>query len=208
MRKPYLAGNWKMNLDRQAALALVRALRDHVGDRTDRDVAVAPPFVYIDEVARAVAGSAVKVGGQNMCDEPSGAFTGEISAAMLLDVGASFVILGHSERRHVYGEGDDLVNRKVLAALDAGLEVILCCGETLAEREDGLTEQVVQRHLVEGLRDVAVADQTLGDRLGERCERTLCLGLARSHVTRHRVDDLCLVHCLSRLFTDPSAAEC
>ena len=155
MRKPYLAGNWKMNLDRQASLELVRALRDHVGERTDRQVAVAPPFVYLDEVARALAGSPIQVGAQNMCDEPFGAFTGEISAAMLLDVGASFVILGHSERRHVYGEGDDLVNRKVHAALEAGLEVILCAGETLEEREDGQTEQVVQRHLVEGLRDVA-----------------------------------------------------
>ena len=158
MRKPYLAGNWKMNLDRSSALELVRALREVVGDRGDRDVAVAPPFVYLDEIARALSGSPIKVGAQNMCDEPSGAFTGEVSGAMLVDVGCDFVVLGHSERRHVYGETDELVNRKVHAALGVGLEVILCCGETIEERESGRTEEVVRRHVVEGLEGVDEAD--------------------------------------------------
>ena len=121
------------------------------GDRDDVDVAVAPPFVYLDEVSRALAGSPIRVGAQNMCDEPSGAFTGEISAAMLVDVGATFVILGHSERRHVYGETDELIGAKVLAALPAGLEVILCVGETIEQREAGETEQTCKRQLVAGL---------------------------------------------------------
>lgn len=154
MRTPFLAGNWKMNLDRRGAHALATALREHVGDRRSADVAVFPPFVYIEEVARALAGSPIRVGGQNACDEVSGAFTGEISAAMLADVGGTMVLLGHSERRQLYGEGDELVNRKVLTALAAGLDVILCVGETLEEREAGQTEPVVRRQLSRGLSGV------------------------------------------------------
>jgi triosephosphate isomerase len=155
VRTPFLAGNWKMNLDRKAALDLVGALREHVGDRRDVDVAVFPPFVYIDEVARALAGSPIRVGAQNCCDEEQGAFTGEVSAAMLGDVGAELVILGHSERRHVYGEGDELVGRKVARALASGLEAVLCVGETLDEREARQTEPTVRRQLHAGLAEVS-----------------------------------------------------
>jgi len=151
MRKPFIAGNWKMNLERKSALGLVAQLRDRFGKRDDIDVAVCPPFVYLDEVARALSGSPIKVGGQNCCDETSGAFTGEISAAMLLDIGCDLVILGHSERRQLYGESSELVNRKVHTALEAGLEVILCCGETLEERDEKRTEKVVGAQVVAGL---------------------------------------------------------
>ena len=96
MRKPFIAGNWKMNLERKTALALVQRLRDHLGSRDDVDVGVFPPFVYLDEIARALRGTKIVVGAQNCCDEPHGAFTGEISAAQLVDVGATHVILGHS----------------------------------------------------------------------------------------------------------------
>lgn len=140
-----------MNLDRRGANELASAIREHVGDRTTADVAVFPPSIYVEEVARALAGSPVKVGGQNACDETSGAFTGEISAAMLADVGGTMVILGHSERRHIYGEGDELVNKKTKTALAAGLDVILCVGETIEEREAGQTEPVVRRQLGEGI---------------------------------------------------------
>ena len=157
MRTPYLAGTWKMNLDRRAALALVDALKTRAGDRTDVDVAVFPPFVYVDEVARALSGSRVKVGAQNCCDEVEGAYTGEVSARMLVDVGATSVILGHSERRHVYGETDELVNRKVHTALDAGLEVILCVGETLDQREAAMTEDIVRAQLAGGLSGVSAS---------------------------------------------------
>lgn len=157
MRTPFLAGNWKMSLDRKAALDLVGALREHVGDRRDVDVAVFPPFVYVDEIARALSGSPIRVGGQNCCDEVEGAFTGEIAAKMLADVGAELVILGHSERRHLYGEGDELVGRKVHRALEAGLAVVLCVGETLEERQQGRTEEVVRRQLHAGLAGVASA---------------------------------------------------
>lgn len=157
-RRPYLAGNWKMNLERRSALDLAAALREAAGEVADRDVAVFPPFVYVDEIARFLAGSKVRVGGQNMCDEPSGAFTGEVSGTMLRDVGAEIVVLGHSERRHVYGETDELVNRKVHHALAVGLEVILCVGETIEERQAGRTEEVVRRQTTEGLGGVAGGD--------------------------------------------------
>jgi triosephosphate isomerase len=158
VRRPYLAGNWKMNLERQSALELVRSLAAHVEDRTDREVAVVPPFVYLDEVARALAGSPIRVGAQNMCDEESGAFTGEVSARMLVDVGCDFVVLGHSERRHVYGETDELVNRKVHRALASDLSVILCVGELLEERQAGATEQVVSAQTGGGLAGVSATD--------------------------------------------------
>ena len=154
VRKPFIAGNWKMNLERKSALGLVSTVRERFGRREDIDVAVFPPFVYLDEIARALAGSPIRVGAQNCCDEPAGAFTGEISAAQLLDVGAQLVILGHSERRHIYGESDELVNGKVLAALDAGLDVILCVGETADERKSGATEQRISRQLTLGLAGV------------------------------------------------------
>jgi triosephosphate isomerase len=160
MRKPFIAGNWKMNLERKSALGLVAAVRDRVASREDIDVAVFPPFVYLDEVARALAGSPVRVGAQNCCDEASGAFTGEVSAAMILDVGADMVILGHSERRHVYGESDELVHRKVVTALEAGLDVILCVGETLEERRDQRTEKVVGAQLRAGLAGVEARSMT------------------------------------------------
>jgi triosephosphate isomerase len=144
-----------MNLDRRGALELVAGLREHVGTRTDVDVAVVPPFVYVEAVATALAGSPIRVGGQNLHEQASGAFTGEVSAAMLRDVGATLVLVGHSERRHLFGETDDAVNAKVLAALEAGLEVVLCVGETIQERNAGQTEEVVRRHLTIGLRDVA-----------------------------------------------------
>jgi triosephosphate isomerase len=154
-RKPFVAGNWKMNLDREGALALVAALREGFGQRSDLDAAVFPPFVYLPEVVRALEGSPIRVGAQNCCDQSSGAFTGEVSAGMVADVGATMVILGHSERRHVYGEQDDLVQRKVQAALDAELDVILCVGETLTERDAGATEKVIGRQLKAGLEDVS-----------------------------------------------------
>ena len=154
-RKPFLAGNWKMSLDRKASVELARGLRDALAGLNDRDVAVFPPFVYLDEVVQALAGSPIKVGAQNLCDEKNGAFTGEISAEMLVDVGAKLVLVGHSERRHLYGESDELCNRKVQRALSVGLDVVLCVGEKLDERDGGRTDAVIGRQLEAGLAGVA-----------------------------------------------------
>lgn len=153
MRKLFIAGNWKMNTARQEAVDLVKRIVE--GFASDGvDLAVCPPFVYLDAVGKALQGSPVALGAQNMYHEPKGAFTGETSAAMLLDVGCTYVILGHSERRHIMGEGDELINRKVKAALSAGLKPILCIGEKLDEREAGRTLAVVERHVREGLAGV------------------------------------------------------
>lgn len=144
MRKPFIAGNWKMNLDRHAALALANAVADAAEHIGNVEIAICPPFVYLDPVRQALGNSVVGLGAQNLYFEASGAFTGEISAAMLKDVGCKYVILGHSERRHVLGETDAFINKKVHAAINAGLLPIVCVGELLAEREAGKTTDVVR----------------------------------------------------------------
>jgi triosephosphate isomerase len=136
-----------MNLSRAESLALVGELMN--GNlRGDVDIAVCPPFVYLEAVLNATRGSRIRVGAQNMYHEPSGAFTGEISGAMLKDLGCVYVILGHSERRNVMGESNEDVNRKLRAALDAGLSPIVCVGELLDQREAGQTRQVVEEQFV------------------------------------------------------------
>lgn len=141
-RTSIVAGNWKMNLDRAGAAALAKAVAAGRGQAEGVDLVLCPPSVYVGTVAEAVSGG-VAVGGQNMWHEASGAFTGEVSAAMLLDMGCRYVILGHSERRTLLGETDELVAVKTKAALAAGLTPIVCVGEQLAEREAGKTGDVV-----------------------------------------------------------------
>jgi triosephosphate isomerase len=147
MRTPFVAGNWKLNLDRTRAVDLASAIAEGAAGRRGVEIGVAPAFVHIEAVARALDGTGIKVGGQDCSDQHQGAFTGEVSAEMLRDVGATFAIVGHSERRHVYGESDDLTAAKLRAVLAGGLDAILCVGETLAEREAGQTEHVVRRQL-------------------------------------------------------------
>lgn len=150
-RKPILAGNWKMHCLRAEAESLARGIAAGCGDLSDREVVLGPAFTALDVVARAVAGSGIGVAGQNLHFEPKGAFTGEVAADMLRDAGCTHVILGHSERRQLFGETDDGVARKVAAARAAGLVPIVCVGETLAEREAGTTLAVVERQLRGGL---------------------------------------------------------
>ncbi len=153
MRKPFVAGNWKMNTDSRSSVELAQAVVSGSAGvaREKVTVAVIPPFVYLSSVVRAVSASGVAVGAQDVYFESKGAFTGEISPGMLKDVGCTYVLCGHSERRHVLGETDELVGKKVTAALSGGLLPILCVGELLAERDAGQTEQVVERHLRTGL---------------------------------------------------------
>src|SRR6476646_5819834 len=129
MRRPLIAGNWKMNTNRAGAVALAGSIAKRAGELGSVDLLVCPPAVYLIQVAEALAGSPVALGAQNMYHEANGAYTGEVSAAMLQDVGCRYVILGHSERRHILGESDELINKKVKAALAAGLTPIVCVGE-------------------------------------------------------------------------------
>jgi triosephosphate isomerase len=147
MRRPFIAGNWKMHGSRAQNAELIEGLLLGLPGQVPVDIAVCPPNVYLWEVGRLVKDSIVKLGAQTVCAEPSGAFTGEASAAMLKDVGCTYVIVGHSERRTIYREDDALVARKFLAAQAQGLIPILCVGETLEEREKGQTMKVVSRQL-------------------------------------------------------------
>jgi triosephosphate isomerase len=147
MRRPLVAGNWKMNGSRAKSVILVEALRRGVGATSKAEVAVCPPFILIPLAAEKLVGSPVAWGGQNLSVHKSGAYTGEVSGPMLKDYGCTYVIVGHSERRSLYREDDALVAEKFGAAQAAGLIPILCVGELLAEREAHQTEAVVARQL-------------------------------------------------------------
>jgi len=147
MRQPLVAGNWKMNGSRASIRALLEGVKQGVADVGSAEVAVCPPYVYLQEVQDQLTGTPIVWGAQNLSTEQSGAFTGEVAASMLLDFGCKYVIVGHSERRSYYGEDDTLVARKYAMARAMGLVPILCVGETLEEREAGVTEEVVGRQL-------------------------------------------------------------
>ena len=154
MRKPFVAGNWKMNMTPSEGKAFASELKSAVKE-SDTRIMVAPPFVTIPAVVEVLKGSNVQVGAQNMSDKRSGAHTGEVSVLMLKDLGVSIVILGHSERRAIYGESDAFINAKVLLALEEGMEVLLCIGETLTEREGVRLEEVLTTQITEGLKGVS-----------------------------------------------------
>ena len=147
IRRKLIAGNWKMNKTASDAVSLAAEIAAGVGSRSDVDVVVCPPFTSLESVGKAIDGSLIKLGAQNMHHEASGAYTGEISAQMLRAIFATYVILGHSERRSLFGETDEFINKKVLASLKNQLRPILCVGETLAEREAGTTLKIVQGQL-------------------------------------------------------------
>ena len=158
MRRPVIAGNWKLFKTIAEAVETVNALKPLVASRSDRDVVVAPVFTALHSVAGALRDSAIHVAGQDCFWEAEGAFTGEISPALLLDAGCSHVIIGHSERRLLFGETDETVNRKVRAAISAGLTAIVCVGETLDEREKKATFTVVGSQIRGALTGLAEAD--------------------------------------------------
>jgi len=146
VRRPFVAGNWKMHGSRAENAKLIDTLLESL-EAPRAEVLICPPFPYLAEIARAVKGSPIQVGAQSVCAEPQGAFTGEVSATMLRDIGCTHALVGHSERRALYGEDDALVARKFMAAQSAGLTPILCVGETLEEREAGATATVILRQL-------------------------------------------------------------
>lgn len=151
-RRPMIAGNWKMNLNIKESVVLAGAILKGAAEHAEVDVLIAPPFTALSSVREVVAGTRISLGAQNMHWESSGAFTGEISPSMISDSGCSHVILGHSERRILFGETNEMIDRKLNSALRAGLIPILCIGETLAEREKGTTFEVIRRQLQESLK--------------------------------------------------------
>jgi triosephosphate isomerase len=158
VRRPFIAGNWKMHLNRAESVGLATAVAQGVGESSAVEVAVCPPFVYLDSVIGAVKGSRVGVGAQNMHAEGKGAFTGEVAGPMLVDIGCKYVILGHSERRQYFGETDEQINKKLKAALALGLTPIVCVGETLQEREGGQTRNVIRTQFTGSLAGISAED--------------------------------------------------
>nr|WP_321465960.1 triose-phosphate isomerase [uncultured Desulfobulbus sp.] len=154
-RRPLIAGNWKMHLTREEAVSLAQAVAASCQACTDRDVMIAPAFTSLAAVCTAVQGSKVLVGAQNIAWEKEGAFTGEISAPMLGDLGVAVAIIGHSERRHIFGEDNAMINRRLHGALNGAILPILCIGETLAEREAGKTFAVLEAQVRQGLAGVS-----------------------------------------------------
>ncbi len=154
MRKSYIAGNWKMHKTVDEAIALAESLGS-VFKGSENKFMIAPPFTALKNVCDTVKGTNILVGAQNMGPVESGAHTGEVSVLMLKEIGVKVVILGHSERRHVYGESDELINTKVKLALAHGLEVILCVGETLEQREQGITEKIIETQVNKGLSGIS-----------------------------------------------------
>ncbi len=155
MRKPLMAGNWKMNKTIPEAVAMVKELKGKIADVKDVDVLLCPVFTALYPVANEVKGSNINIGAQDLFWEAKGAFTGEVAPNMITDAGCSFVIIGHSERRQYFGETNETVNKKIKAALSSGLIPVVCVGETLKEREDNVTFKVIESQVREGIKDLS-----------------------------------------------------
>jgi len=156
-RTPFIGGNWKMNTNASEGSALIQAL-GCIGQHDQVDVAVFPPMPYLSMIAQHAKDAGIAVGAQNFWHEGNGAFTGEVSIEMLKDIGATTALIGHSERRHVIGESDDLINAKTKAAIAGGVQAVLCVGETLDQREAGKTDAVNETQIRAGLAGVSKAD--------------------------------------------------
>ena len=156
MRKPIIAGNWKMNKTIKEGLEFIEAVKGKT--EGDAEVLICAPFTLLKDLKEATKGTNIKIGAQNMHFEESGAFTGEVAPANLVELGIDYVIIGHSERREYYNETDETCNKKVLKAIEVGINPILCCGETLEERESNSTMDKVKGQIVKGLKDVKAED--------------------------------------------------
>ena len=158
MRKVIVAGNWKMNKTPREARELIETLKPLVSEREDVEVVFCPPFISLMVAVEAVKGTNIKIGAQNMYFEENGAYTGEVAPDMIAECGVEYVILGHSERRQYFGETDESINKKVKKAFEHGLKPIICVGETLEQREQGITEDLVRLQTKIALKDISKED--------------------------------------------------
>ena len=160
MRKKIVAGNWKMNLNLSDGVALASSVKEMYDSKKELkpELVLCPPFIHLSSLGQLLKGTRIAIGAQNCASEPSGAFTGEVSGEMIKSTGATYVIIGHSERRIYYHEDNVLLNKKTRLALKSGLKVIFCCGEVLPERESGIHFEVVRKQLEEGLFNLDVND--------------------------------------------------
>ena len=202
MRRKIIAGNWKMNKTPSEAVALVNELKDLVKN-DEVDVVYCVPAIDIVPVVEAVKGTNVKVGAENMYFEESGAYTGEISAAMLKDAGVEYVIIGHSERRDYFKEDDVLLNKKVKKAIEAGITPILCCGETLEQREMGIAVDFIRLQIKSDLKDVAAADVA---KLVIAYEPIWAIGTGKT-ATSDQAEEICKAvrDCIREMYDDAAA---
>jgi len=207
MRKPFVAGNWKMNTDSRSSVELVKRIASGSAQVAGQDVTVAvcPPFVYLQAVTKALSASSIAVGAQDIYFEPKGAFTGEISVSMLKDVGCLYCLCGHSERRHVLGESDELINKKVTAAIGGGLLPILCVGELLEEREVSETNEVVTRQVKKGLAGLS-AEKILAVTIAYEPVWAIGTGLTATPEQAQEVHDF-IRKLLGQMYDDELAGE-
>lgn len=205
MPRALIAANWKMHKSVHETVDFVRGLKDHAGNLQDREVVVAPPYTALQAAASEAQGSPIAIAAQNVHWEIKGAFTGEISAGMLVEAGCSHVIIGHSERRRLFGETDAEINLKIRAGLQAGLQIIFCIGETLDEREAQLTFNVIKTQLNQGLKNVPMGDIS---RLSVAYEPVWAIGTGKTASPAQAEDAHAFIRSqLAALYSGQSAAE-
>lgn len=204
MAKKLIVGNWKMYTTAIEAKELARSVVEGMGIENRVTVVICPPFPYLSMVGEILQGSRVKLGAQNLFPENKGAFTGEVSPTMLLDLGCKYVILGHSERRHKLSESDTFINQKIRVALASGLDVIFCVGETLPQRESEQTEAVLHQQLMQGL--VGLSAETLS-RLSIAYEPVWAIGNLGHHATPQQAQDAHAIirRCFGQMFEEKMA---
>ncbi|MEW6709063.1 MAG: triose-phosphate isomerase [Candidatus Riflebacteria bacterium] len=203
-RRPLIAANWKMHKTTQEAKSFMSELLPKVADVKDRDILICPPFTLINAVDQARDGSNVLLGAQNMYFEEKGAFTGEIAPQMLKELNCEFVILGHSERRWVFGETDEMINKKVLAAFTNGLIPVLCVGEKLEEREKKMTDQVILNQMEKNLKGIS---EEFVNRLVIAYEPVWAIGTGKNATTKDAKEAIALIREFIHSRYGASAAE-
>lgn len=205
MPRALIAGNWKMHKTVRETVEFVRGLKEHIDGLQDRDILVAPPYTALHAAAAEARGSRVRISAQNMHWEGKGAFTGEISAGMLVEAGCSHVIVGHSERRRLFGETDAEVNLKITAGLQAGLQIIFCIGESLEEREAQQTFNVIKTQLNQGLKNIPKGDIS---RISVAYEPVWAIGTGKTASPEQAEEAHAFIRSeLAAMYSGPSAAE-